>query len=86
LKKRVNPPPLEPVKVEGWFEPTLIEASSCAWVTEVGVYDYEQKNCTYYPHPKNGAKCYREAWVGPQKYHEFLMVSPDGKKKSATQQ
>lgn len=77
LKRRLNPAPPEPVKVDGRFEPIRYEPGSCAWVREGKLYDYEQKNYAYYPHPKGGARCYREAWVGPQKHIEFLMVRPD---------
>lgn len=82
LKKRINPPPLEPVKVGSHFDPVLYEPGSCAWVREEKVDDYEHDKYTFYPHPKSGAKCFREAWVGPQKRIEFLMVRPDATRKA----
>jgi len=79
LKNKINPAPPEPIKVDGKFVPEAYEPGSCAWVREEKVYDYEDKGYFYYPHPKNGAKCFRETYSGQIKYVEWLMVKPDVK-------
>ena len=84
LKKRLFPSPPEPVKVEGTFVATLYDPGSCVWVPEERIYDYERKSYSYYPHPKNGAKCFREVWTGSQKHIEFLMAAPSAKRRAST--
>lgn len=76
FKNKVNPAPPEPMKVGGKFVPEAYPPGSCAWVGEDKVYDYEGKDYFYYPHPKNGAKCFRETYSGHIKRVEWLMVKP----------
>ena len=80
FKSEVNPPPPEPIKVDGKFVPEIYVPGSCAWVREETLYDYEANDYFYYPHPKNGTKCFRETYSGNNKYTEWLMVKPGAKK------
>jgi hypothetical protein len=74
------PVPLAPMRVEGKFPATLYAPGDCAWVREEKTYEYEAKGYFYYPHPKNGARCFRNAPVGSEMHHEYLMVSPNATK------
>lgn len=81
LKEKILRSPPDPVKVDGRFVPELYEPGLCAWVGEEKVYDYERKGWTYYPHPRDDAKCYREVWTGNRKSLEYLMVQPEAQRK-----
>lgn len=80
LKQKLFPPPLPPIKVDSRFEPVGYEPDSCVWVREERLYENEKSGHTYYPHPQNGAKCYRETGAGQQRWSEFLMLRPKAKK------
>lgn len=81
LKGKIFPKPPEPIEVAKNFEPKIYEPGSCAWVPELKVVDKEAENYTHYPHPTNGAKCYRVVRSGNGNlYKEFLMAKPDAKK------
>jgi len=76
---RFHPMPPEPVQVDGHFQPTRFAPSQCAWINEVKLYEYETKGYTYYPHPKENARCYRLTSDDMRSLKEFLMVQPDAK-------
>jgi hypothetical protein len=76
LAHKINPPPVQPIQVDGRFVATAFEPSHCAWVGEPLVYDYETKGYTHYPHPKNGARCLRTIWDGNKSVTEVLLVQP----------
>jgi hypothetical protein len=73
---KVNPKPPEPEQVDGRFVPTRFAPGVCAWVREVQLYEYEEKGYTYYPHPKNEARCFRITSDGMKPVKEFLLVQP----------
>jgi len=77
VKNKIHPKPLNPIQVDGQFVPSLYEAGSCAWVRQERTYEYEEKAYTYYPHPKNGARCFRVTSDGSRPLTEFLMVKPE---------
>lgn len=76
LLARIYPRPLEPVQVDGRFAPERYRPDHCAWVNEVNLYDYETKGYFYYPHPANGARCFRITSDGKFPLKEFLLVQP----------
>jgi len=78
-KTKVHPTPPEPIQVDGKFVPSLFEPSACAWVRQERLYEFEEKAYTYYPHPKNGARCFRVTSDGSRPLTEFLMVTPGAK-------
>jgi len=80
LKSKFNPSEPEPVKVDGRFDSKQPTPSNRAWVNESKVYDFESRGYTYYPHPKNKAKCIRETGAGNNRYIEYLMVKPSADK------
>jgi len=80
LKSKFNPPDPDPIKVDGSFDSKQPTPSNRAWVNESKLYDFESRGYTYYPHPKNQAKCFRETGAGNNRYIEFLMVKPDADK------
>lgn len=76
---KLNPKPPDPEQVDGRFAlPT--SAGPCAWVSELKLYEYEEKGYTYYPHPKNGARCFRNTSDGRNPVREFLLVLPEAQK------
>ena len=77
LDGKLNPKPPEPIQVDGRFVPTAFTPGECAWINGVKLYEYEEKNYTYYPHPKSGGKCFRITSDGRHALKEFLMVQPD---------
>lgn len=77
VKNKVNPAPPEPIKVNGKFVPET--PGKCAWIRDENLYEYEGKDYIFYPHPKNGAKCYKETYSGQIKHKEWLMVKPHDK-------
>ena len=79
VKRTVRPPPPEPVKVDAKFAPTLYAPGDCAWVPEGKCYNREAEGGTYYPHPSNGGKCFRQINGGSGLRKEFLMVKPGAK-------
>ena len=84
VKNKVNPKPPEPVQVDGKFVPSMFEAGSCAWVRQERLYEFEEQAYTYYPHPKNGARCFRVTTDGSRPLTEFLMVKPGVKLNAGT--
>lgn len=76
LASKVNPKPPEPEKVDGKFVPISFAPGVCSWVREVQLYEYDEKGYTYYPHPKNSARCFRVTSDGKNLFHEFLLVQP----------
>jgi len=80
VKKKINSEPVEPIKVSGKFIPKVYAPGDCAWVGEERAYTYESEEYFYYPHPKNGAKCFREAYSGHHKSIEWLMVKSGSSK------
>ena len=76
VKNKANPTEPDPIKVGGKFVPKTFPPGECAWVGQDKVYNYEEKDYFYYPHPKNGAKCYRETYSGHIKKIEWLLVKP----------
>ena len=79
FKNKINPKPPEPERVDGRFVPVAFSPSECAWVNEVKLYDYEQKGYSYYPHPKNNARCFRITSDSSRSIKEFLQVQPGAK-------
>jgi hypothetical protein len=79
LSRKINPGPPDPVQVDGKFSPTKFAPVDCAWVLEVKLYEYEQRGYTYYPHPKNGGRCFRVTSDGHRPIKEFLVVQPGAK-------
>ena len=79
LKNRINPKVPEPEQVDGRFVPAAFPPSECVWVNEGKLYDYEQKGYSYYPHPKNNARCFRLTSHGLHPLKEFLLVQPGAK-------
>ena len=77
---KVNPPPIEPMQVDGRFEPTAYAPGTCAWVSEARLYEFEAKGYEYYPHPKSKGKCFRITSDGRNPFTEFLMVQPGAEK------
>jgi hypothetical protein len=77
---KLNPKPPEPERVDGRFVPTRFAPGVCAWVNEQKLYEYEEKGYTYYPHPKNGAYCFRNTSDGRGPVKEFLLVQPGAQK------
>lgn len=76
LKNKYFPepaPPPEPVQVDQSFRPTLYRQEDCVWARHERVSQLEGDGYTYYPHPKNGAKCVR----GYEREASFLMVKPN---------
>jgi hypothetical protein len=73
---KLNPKPPEPIQLDGKFVPSRFEPGMCAWVNEAKLYEYEQKNYTYYPHPKDNARCFRITSDGQLPVREFLLVQP----------
>ena len=73
---KLNPKPPEPEQVDGRFAPTRFAPGACAWVAEPKLYEYEEKGYTYYAHPKNGARCFRNTSDGRGSVREFLLVQP----------
>ena len=73
---KMNPKPPEPEQVDGRFIPTSFAPGVCAWVREVQLYEYEETGYTYYPHPKNEARCFRITSDGMKPVKEFLLVQP----------
>jgi hypothetical protein len=82
-KIKVRPPPPQPVQVASTFEPTLYPPGCCGWQNSYNVHDCEALGWTYYPHPKDDAKCYRIASDGRREFKEFLMVKPGSAKTGA---
>ena len=83
LKKKLFPPPTpetEPVQVDAKFQPTLYAKSDCLWSRHESVSRFESEGYTYYPHPKNGAKCVR----GYGQELSFLMVKPNAQIQTKT--
>ena len=76
LVGKINPKLPDPEQVDGRFVPTRFPAGLCAWVREVQLYEYEQRSYTYYPHPKNNARCFRVTSDGKNPVKEFLLVRP----------
>ena len=76
IEKKFNPGKPEPVQVDGKFVPTRFAPESCAWVWEVQLYEYESNGYTHYPHPSNGARCFRTTSRGGAPIKEFLLVQP----------
>lgn len=79
FKNKINPKPPEPEQVDGHFVPVTFLPGECAWVNEGKLYDYEQKGYSYYPHPKNNARCFRMTSDGRHHIKEFLLVQPGAK-------
>lgn len=78
LKRKVKPGPM---KVSRKFSPEIYAPGDCAWVGDDKIFDYEDNGYEYYPHPKNGAKCFREIMVhSGMKGNEWLMVKPGAEK------
>lgn len=76
FKRRINPPPPEPILVDLRFEAKLYQPGETIWVKKESLYRFEEQGYLYYPHPKSGGKCYRETG-GTQ---EYLMVKPGAQK------
>ena len=76
LDERLHPKAPDPVQVDGKFVPERFSPGLCAWVREVQLYEYEEKNYTYYPHPKSDARCFRITSDGRNPVKEYLMVQP----------
>lgn len=76
---KVNPKLPEPEQIDGRFESTRFAPGICAWVREARLYEYEEKGYTYYPHPKNEARCFRITSDGRDRIKEFLLVQPGAK-------
>ena len=80
-KEKLFPAPPEPVKFSGKFAATAYAPGTCSWVPEDRLYEFEEKNYSYYPHPQTGAKCFRVVSLGGNATREeYLMVQPDAKK------
>ena len=75
VKNKLNPPDPDPVAVPSYFEPTLFEPGECAWVSEAKRLDRQHAGYTDYPHPANGAPCFRMK-AGSR---EYLMAKPDAR-------
>ena len=80
VASKIHPKPPEPEQVDGKFYPTIFAPSDCAWVNEVKLYEYEAKGYTYYPHPKNNARCFRITSDGTRRLKEFLLVKPEAQR------
>ncbi len=80
IRDKINPKHPEPEQIDGHFVPVTFACSECAWVNEVKLYEYEQKGYSYYPHPKNNARCFRITSDGRHPIKEFLLVQPRAKK------
>jgi hypothetical protein len=76
---KISPKEPEPIQVAGSFVPTQFAPSDCAWINEVKLYEYEEKGYTYYPHPKNKARCFRITSDGMKPLKEFLLVQQGAK-------
>ena len=78
LWQKVKPEPPKDVQVDLTFEPELYTGSDCRWVNEESLSRYE-KDHFYYPHPSNGARCYRK----DTQRLSYLMVNNNAKKQKA---
>ncbi|MGZ8984553.1 MAG: hypothetical protein ACXW11_11490 [Methylotenera sp.] len=76
VKNKINLAPPEPEQVDGRFVQNICLPDKCAWVNEARLYEFEQKNYSYYPHPKNNARCYRITSDGHHTIKEYLLVQP----------
>lgn len=76
LKAKISPPPPPPVQVDSRDLQPLMD-SNCAWVHEDRRYSFELKGYRYFPHPANGARCFRMLEDGDEEYAEWLMVKPE---------
>ena len=83
VKSKLFPEPPEPVRVDKSFKPSAFDPSKCVWVREGKVSKYEVQNYSFYPHPKNGGKCFRVTGDGSSTTNEYLMVAPDATKVEA---
>lgn len=79
VEAKLNPKPPEPIQIDGKFVFARFAPGECAWVSEVKLYEFEQKGYTYYPYPKDDARCYRITSDGCNPIKEFLLVQPSAK-------
>jgi hypothetical protein len=73
VKEKVFPSEPEPISVAAAFNPQEYEQGHFAWVPDVDRHDKEVEGYSYFRHPNNNAKCYRQL---PHR-KEFLMRRPD---------
>jgi hypothetical protein len=77
LKKKISPPPVEPIQVERSYEPEKMENISLSWVSEESIVSCESKGYMYHVHPIKGARCYRLVRSGSgNQFKEWLMKKP----------
>jgi hypothetical protein len=77
VRSRIWPAPAGDIEVERDFDAVLFRPGDCAWVPELRVPEFEDRNFTHYPHRSGAPRCYRMTSDGRTMYKEFLMVSPD---------
>jgi hypothetical protein len=77
LRKRIYKAPLPNIEIDRHFDPVLFRGGDCAWVPELRVEEFEDRDYTHYPHPSGAPRCFRLTSDGRQMVKEFLMVSPD---------
>ena len=78
VKRKINPPEPNPIKVAPDFEPDGYPPGTFAWVNEVHVIDRLRNGYSYYRDSHDGAKRYRHP--NPNSPHpdkEFFMFKAD---------
>jgi hypothetical protein len=68
------------IEVESEFKAKLYPIQNCTWIPEENLSNKERHNWIYYPHPKNGKKCFRLVGEGKFAKKEYFMVTPNAKK------
>ena len=68
-------------EVEPEFKAIIYPIQNCTWIPEENLPNKEKHNWFYYPHPKNGKKCFRLVGEGKFPKKEYFMVTPNAKRK-----
>jgi hypothetical protein len=81
VKNKIHPKLPESIQIDGTFLPSQFEPGSCAWIRQERLYEFEEQAYSYYPHRKNGARCFRVTYDGSKPLTEYLMVKPGATRK-----
>ncbi|ACR11964.1 hypothetical protein TERTU_4457 [Teredinibacter turnerae T7901] len=62
------------------FKAKVYPEQNCTWIPEENIQNKERHKWAYYPHPKNGKKCFRLVGEGKFTRKEYFMVTPNAKR------
>jgi len=79
-KKKISGYLERELEVDSGFKAKVYAIQNCTWIPEENIENKENQKWKYYPHPKNGKKCFRLIGEGKFAKKEYFMVTPNANK------